>query len=144
MEKGDLEPEVDALLVQSGLSERCPRIRYLADTAPFYRVLDGFALASLYEGMSYAVIEAVASGLPMLLSDAPGNRDFAAMGLDRLYWFPAKDPGAMAAAIERWREDAIRLGPSAVHREMALERFSLEAASGRLIALYREMLLAPR
>jgi glycosyltransferase involved in cell wall biosynthesis len=142
--KGELEPEVDELLGQSGISERCHRIQYLADTAPFYRLLDGFALGSLYEGMSYAVIEAVASGLPMILSDAPGNRDFAAMGLDRVYWFPPKDPAAMATAVQRWREELIRMGPSGVHREVAVERFSLDAAFGGLIAVYREILAAPR
>jgi glycosyltransferase involved in cell wall biosynthesis len=142
--KGELEPEVDAILARTGLAERCHRIQYLADTAPFYRMLDGFALASLYEGMSYAVIESVASGLPIILSDAPGNRDFAGMGLDRLYRFPPKNPAAMAAAVQRWREESIRMGPTTIHREMALERFSLEAAFGRLIALYREILATPR
>lgn len=142
--KGELEPKVDALLAERGLSGRCHRIQYLADTAPFYQMLDGFVLASLYEGMSYAVIEGIATGLPMILSDAPGNRDFAAMGLDRVYWSRPKDPAALAAAIRRWREDWIQAGPTAVHREVALARFSLEAAFGNLIAHYREIAALPR
>jgi glycosyltransferase involved in cell wall biosynthesis len=142
--KGELEPGVDALLNEWGVSGRCHRIRYLADTAPFYRLLDGFVLASLYEGMSYAAIEAVASGLPMILTDAPGNRDFAEMGLDRVYWCPPRNSTALAAAFQRWREDSMQAGPTAVHREVALDRFSLEAAFGRMITMYREMLLAPR
>ena len=142
--KGELEPMVDALLEKSGVSARCHRLQYLADTAPFYRLLDGFVLASLYEGMSYAAIEAVASGLPIILSDAPGNRDFAEMGLDRVYWCPPKDPAALAAAFRRWRDDSIQAGPTGVHRQVALERFSLEAAFGRMAALYREMLTPPK
>jgi glycosyltransferase involved in cell wall biosynthesis len=143
--KGELESKVDALLAQGEFSKRCHRIRYLADTAPFYRMLDGFVLSSLYEGMSYAAIEALASGLPMILTDAPGNRDFAGMGLDRVYWCPPKDPAALAGAIRRWREESIQKGPTAVHREVALERLSLEAAFGNLIAFYRELCLnAPR
>jgi glycosyltransferase involved in cell wall biosynthesis len=143
--KGELEPKVDALLAQRELSGRCFRIRYLADTAPYYRMLDGFVLSSLYEGMSYAAIEAIASGLPMILTDAPGNRDFAGMGLDRVYWCPPKDPAALAGAIRRWREESIQTGPTGVHRAVALERFSLGAAFGNLIAFYRELCLnAPR
>jgi glycosyltransferase involved in cell wall biosynthesis len=142
--KGELEPEVDALLADRGLSGRCHRLPYLADTAPFYRLLDGFVLASLYEGMSYAAIEAVATGLPMILSDAPGNRDFAAMRLDRLYWSPPKDPSALAAAFRHWRDDSTRVGPTGINRQVALEHFSLEAAFGNRIALYREILATPR
>jgi len=142
--KGELEPKVDALLAQRGLSGRCHRIPYLNDTAPFYQMLDGFVLASLYEGMSYAAIEGIATGLPMVLSNAPGNRDFAAMGLDRLYWCPPKDPAALAKAIQQWREDWAHAGPTAVHRNVALARFSLEAAFGNLIALYGEIAALPR
>jgi glycosyltransferase involved in cell wall biosynthesis len=143
--KGDLEPKVDALLAEHGLSQRCHRIRYLADTAPFYQMLDGFVLASIYEGMSYAAIEAIACGLPMILSDAPGNRDFAGMDLDRVYWSPPRNPAALAEAIQRWRDEAIRLGPTGGHRAIALKQFSLEAAFGNLIALYRELCsAAPR
>ena len=141
--RGEIEPKVDALLGQSGLSERCHRIPYLANTAPFYQMLDGFVLASLYEGMSYAAIEAIATGLPIILSDAPGNRDFAAMGLDRLYWCRPRDSEDLAAAIRRWREEWVSAGPSAVNREVALARFSLEAAFGNLIAVYREIAARP-
>jgi hypothetical protein len=66
------------------------------------------------------------------------------MGLDRVYWFPPKDPAAMAATVQRWREELIRMGPSGVHREVAVQRFSLDAAFGGLIAVYREILAAPR
>jgi len=136
--KGELEPEVDALLAQHGLAARCQRIPYLADTSPFYRMLDGFVLASLYEGMSYALLEALSTNLPLILTQAPGNRDFAEVGLDRLFWAPPADIDALAEAFLSWRREAVSGGPLPNHRSIALKQFSLEASYARLLAAYRE------
>jgi len=137
--KGELEPEVDAFIAERGLAARCRRVPYLADTSSFYRMLDGFLLASLYEGMSYAVLEALATGLPLILSDAPGNREFATLGLDRVYWAPPGNPTALAAAIDHWLAERNAATP-AKHREVALARFSREAAFGTVLAAYRDAL----
>jgi glycosyltransferase involved in cell wall biosynthesis len=121
--KGELEPEVDELLARSGLAARCHRLPYLADTAPFYRALDGFLLASLYEGMSYAVLEAIASNLPLILTDAPGNRAFASTGLDRIFWSAPGDAQALAGAMREWREQFLSGGQAPGHRAVATQRF---------------------
>ena len=52
----------------------------------FYGVLDGFLLGSRYEGMPRVVIEAIATNLPLILTRAPGNLDFAELGLSHVYW----------------------------------------------------------
>ncbi len=137
--KGELEPEVDALLARHGLAERCKRLPYLADTTPFYRLLDGFVLASLYEGMSYALLEALSTNLPLILTRAPGNQDFAEVGLDRLYWASPSDVDSLAEAIRAWRNDVTSGIAAPNHRALALENFSLESSYGRLFAVYREM-----
>jgi len=141
--KGELEPEVDALLAQSGLGHRCLRIPYLADTAPFYRMLDGFVLGSLYEGMSYALLEALACGLPLILTRAPGNQDFANLALDRVFWAAPQDPASLSEAVLAWggRPD-VRAG-NCNHRAVAAELFSIETGYARLLAEYRGALLSP-
>lgn len=139
--KGELEPEVDALLARRGLGARCKRVPYLADTAPFYRMLDGFVLASLYEGMSYALLEALSTNLPLILTQAPGNRDFAGIGLDRLFWAPPADIDALTSAFLSWRREAVSDRPPN-HRSIALAQFSLESSYARLLAAYREAVTA--
>lgn len=47
----------------------------VADPAPVLAVSDVFVLPSRTEGLSNAALEAMAHGLPLLLSDAGGNRD---------------------------------------------------------------------
>lgn len=64
--------------------------------APLYRGAAVYINASLHEGSSNAVLEAISAGCPILLSDIPENRDF---GLpDRCYFDPYK-PEAIADAI---------------------------------------------
>jgi glycosyltransferase involved in cell wall biosynthesis len=136
--KGELEQEVDALLARHGISERCRRIPYLADTAPFYQMLDGFVLASLYEGMSFAVLESLASNLPVILTTAPGNQAFTKYGLDQIYWAAPANPEALAEAILAWRTRSIAHGALPNHRAIAEEQFSAEIGFAQLLAVYQE------
>ncbi len=136
--KGELEREVDTILAAQGMAGRCLRIPYLANTAPFYRMLDGFVLGSLYEGMSYALLEALASNLPLILTQAPGNQDFAGLGLDHMHWAPPGNSDALAEAILAWAGRSLSGGPAPNHRAVALEEFSLETGYGRILATYLE------
>lgn len=50
------------------------------DTRNFYHALDAYVCASEAEGMPNAVLEAMASGLPVVLSDIPGQRQLVPEG----------------------------------------------------------------
>lgn len=47
----------------------------VADVRPLLWATDVFCMPSLYEGLSIAALEAVACGVPVVLSDVPGLRD---------------------------------------------------------------------
>jgi glycosyltransferase involved in cell wall biosynthesis len=134
--KGELQPEVDALLAAQGLAGRCHQLPYLADTAPFYRMLDGFLLASIYEGMSYAVIESLASGLPLILTQAPGNLDFGLYGLNRVYWAPPRDATALGEAILAFHRQFRESTSPPNHRDIAVREFSFETCYSRILREY--------
>ena len=59
---------------------------------------DAFALPSSSEGMSLALLEAMACGLPVLVSDVAANREVVADGVDGLV-VGGDDPGAWHAAV---------------------------------------------
>lgn len=65
---------------------------------PLYRCAKIYINASLHEGSSNAVLEAVAAGCSILLSDIPENRDF---GLPAHCYFDPHDPQAIADALQR-------------------------------------------
>lgn len=79
---------------------------------------DLFILPSYEEGMSLALLEAMAAGLPVVASDVAGNRAVLRDGREGLL-VPAGQVQTLAAAIERlWddRELGARLGRSARRR----------------------------
>ena len=67
---GELEAQVKRLVLRSGLSARVQFLGARSDVVELYSVFDVFVFPSLNEGMPVAVIEAQASGVPCVLSDA--------------------------------------------------------------------------
>jgi glycosyltransferase involved in cell wall biosynthesis len=98
---------------------------------------DVFVLPSLYEGMSGALIEAMAMGLPVVASDLGGVREAVNDGEGALL-VPVGDAAAIAAAIEQVLDSpdlAASLGSAG--RRRFHERFTLERIAPRMAALYR-------
>jgi glycosyltransferase involved in cell wall biosynthesis len=70
--------------------------------APLYRGSKIYINASLHEGSSNAVLEAIGAGCPILLSDIPENRDF---GLPPQAYFDPNSPESIADALTRAMAD---------------------------------------
>jgi glycosyltransferase involved in cell wall biosynthesis len=110
------------------------------DVRELYAAADVFVSCSRSEGMPYAVLEALASGLPVAGTDLPGQTPL----LDGLPGaaVTAADPEAIAQAVDRLLalDDAGR----AVHRDQARRRvadsYSLDAWAARLMTLYEQAL----
>lgn len=70
--------------------------------APLYRGSKVYINASLHEGSSNAVLEAISAGCGILLSDIPENKDF---GLPAHCYFDPYSPDAIADALKRALDD---------------------------------------
>ncbi|MGH7725990.1 MAG: glycosyltransferase [Candidatus Eiseniibacteriota bacterium] len=102
------------------------------DAAPFYWGADGFALASRWEGLPLALLEAQAAGLPVVAAAAGGVAEAVLDGTTGLV-VPREDPTALAdamARVERDPELARRLGYEAARQ--AREEWSWE----RMVSAY--------
>jgi glycosyltransferase involved in cell wall biosynthesis len=132
---GELEPEIDSFLAGRPFAARIKRIGYQPDSAPFYQMLDGFILASRYEGMPYAAMEAFACGLPGILTDAPGNSDLAACGFSHVWRAkPGSADSLTDAIVAWWKSGAGALETN--HRDIIVRRFSEDICNSHVLAAY--------
>ena len=131
--KGELDPEIDRFIAEHGLEKKVFRLPYLSTPVDFYQAIDGFILTSLYEGMSLAVLEAMACDLPLIVSQAPGNRDLSKLPISHLWLAPIGDEAAFARAIGEW--SAGRPGPS-TNRTCAEWHFDSKQTFRNILCLY--------
>jgi glycosyltransferase involved in cell wall biosynthesis len=100
---------------------------------------DVFALTSRYEGLPYALLEAMALGLPVVATDVVGTRDIVANGVNG-YLAPPGNPAAIADAMLRLVENpALRGEMGERGRRLVAERFTLAEMLRRLEFLYTEV-----
>lgn len=107
---------------------------FQTDVHPFYEAADCVVLPSYHEGMSNVLLEAAASGRPLITSDISGCREAAEDGVSG-YLCPAKDADALYEAMRRfvelpesWRGELGRRG-----RERMEQRFSKTAVVAETI-----------
>ena len=114
------------------------------DVAPYLRAADAFVLPSSAEGLSNALLEAMAAGLPVVATAVGGTVDLIEPG-ESGWLVPPGDRIALADAIGSVLRDAglrERLGESA--RRRVISAYSLPVVASRLLELYRELTVAPR
>jgi glycosyltransferase involved in cell wall biosynthesis len=140
---GELAEECEKWIKNAGLTSRILRSDYSSEPSEFYRLLDAFVMSSRYEGLSFAVLEAMATNLPLVLTDVPGNRDFFKLGLSHVWTAPAENPAALAQAIGHCVE-SLRIRAVCNHRQLALERFSEQSCSAKIADLYARLARRPK
>jgi len=137
---GVLREELEARVNELGLGRR---FRFLGQRDDIPRVLatfDLFAMPSLWEGMPYALVEAMAVGVPVVGSDIPGIADICRpQETGRLA--PAGDPDALADAIcLALSEEGKSATMAEAAREVVMKEHSGERMLGSLAACYERLI----
>lgn len=115
---------------------KCVFLPVRRDVAAYHRSLDVFVLPSLSEAFSNALLEAMASGVCVIASEAGGNPHIVRHE-DNGLLFPPGDVAALAQHLERIGTDGqARARLAGRGRAEAENRYSLEAAAGRLAEIY--------
>jgi glycosyltransferase involved in cell wall biosynthesis len=136
---GPLREELFALATDLDVASEVRFLGYRDDVAPFLDRADAFVLPSRAEGISNALLEAMAVGLPVVASAVPGNTDVVEHDANGLL-VDVDDPGSLGAALLRLLDEPDlrgRLGREA--RRTVETRYSIEQVADRYFNLYREL-----
>ncbi len=78
--RGPLENELKEKAIALGISDHVHLLGYRTDVSEIYTASDLFIFPSLQEGLPVALMEAMASGVPVICSDIRGNTDLIENG----------------------------------------------------------------
>lgn len=132
-------PEQPALETQAE-SENIHIMGSVCNVRDYLSASDYFVSASLSEGLPNTVLEGLASGLPVLLSDIPSHEEIVAESSDCSHIF-SLDKGVNELLDKMTSVDSIfTKDASELARDLAQTVFSAESMSKKYQALYRDLL----
>lgn len=135
---GPTRDKLQQLLSSADLEERVWFAGARDDIPELLRAMDVFVLPSLAEGISNTIMEAMASGLPVVATAVGGNGELVIAG-ETGQLVPREDPTVMAVALSQYLERPERIvqqGRAA--RRRAEQAFSLDAMVGHYRAVYQQ------
>ncbi len=140
MEADELSRRIDA----SPARNRIHRLGVRSDAPEVAAACDVFVLPSIKrEGLARSAIEAMAYGVPPIVTDCGGNRELVVDGNSGIV-VPVRDAQALNAAIRRLYQDPVtrrRMGEAA--RRRIGEHFRIEDTIAETLELYRSLLEEP-
>jgi glycosyltransferase involved in cell wall biosynthesis len=150
------EPETQLLLVgwfdaaEDALSpelrsriESHPRVHctgFVADTAPYYRAMDVMVLPTWREGFPNAVLEAAASGIPVVTTIATGSRDSVVPEVTGLLIPPGYPEAISEAVLKLLRDPERRRRMGKAARAWVVEHYANDRVLGLATAFYKSLL----
>lgn len=139
---GSLAPSIDRIVAQRGLGAVVDRTGPVSnDRLPdLFRAADLYVSAARSDGTSVSMLEAMATGLPVIVSDLAGNREWV-RGRENGWLVADRDIDGFAAALLQAarldRHDRARIG--AINRGVVELRADQDVAFGPLLAAYERV-----
>jgi glycosyltransferase involved in cell wall biosynthesis len=128
---GPDEAKLRAQVIELGLLDRVHFAGYRRDVPALMQCFDLYTHASRFEGMPIVVLEAMASGCPVVATAVDGTRELIDDGVHGWLVSP-EDPAALASAIQAALHDpALAQQCAAAARQRVSDRFSEEAMMKR-------------
>lgn len=130
--------ELQALVIQLGLSNRISFLGYVADRELIFNSLDILVLPSWEEAFGFVLIEAGAYSIPVVASNSGAIPEIVNNGISG-YLVPARDDKALAEALQRLlNQPDLQLTLGEQGRKIVLERFSASSSVRRLESILSE------
>jgi UDP-glucose:(heptosyl)LPS alpha-1,3-glucosyltransferase len=119
---------------RAGLGERVRFVGGREDVRPLYAAADCFLLPSRYDPFPTTALEALAMGLPILVSSRCGAAEVVERGVNG--WVCEADDPPGLARLMREAGEAVDRADMAPAARASAERFGIDAMAARLVELY--------
>ena len=137
--RGEQFNELQGLCQTLGIQESVAFLGERHDVADLLRAMDVFLLTSRVEGMPNVVLEAMATGLPCVVTDAGGSAEPIIEG-ETGYVVPIGDAQAMADRVLQILADhELRLSLGKAGRARVVSEFSVEKMVAQIRQVYRQL-----
>ena len=131
---GSCRPDLEGLVAELGLGGKAVFAGHQKDSAAYLGMVDVFVMSSDTEQVSNALLEAMASGLPVVCTDVGDSR--ALLGETAEFVAPPRDEQAYAQLLRRMGEDAgLRARIGEANRSRAVECYPMD----RMVNEYRKL-----
>ena len=134
--EGPLRADLERRASELGIAGEVRMLGHRPDVHTVLAALDVFVLSSVSEGLSNTILEAMATGLPVVATSVGGADELVEDGVTGLL-VPPKDPQALAASLlQLARNDSLRAEMGGHGRRRAEAEFALPVMVGRYEQLY--------
>lgn len=134
--RGALLDDCRILAQQKGVADRVRFPGFTSNIEQYYRAADLCVSSSRSEGLPFNVMEAMACGLPAVLSDVKGHEDLVRSG-ENGFLFSYGDQNAFIRAVKQAAEPVLRVQMSAAAVQTAVP-YGIDAIFPTLTAIYSQ------
>jgi glycosyltransferase involved in cell wall biosynthesis len=136
--QGDQEERLRQQIGALGLSDAVTLCGFQRNPWKYIARADVFALTSRYEGFGNVLVEAMACGVPVVVTSSPGPLEIVRDEVDGVI-VPEHTPAAVAGALEAMLTDDRRRASMAAAALEASRRFALPAIVGQYDSWFSEL-----
>ncbi len=123
---GDLREELERMIKANGMDKYFIFLGYREDIPDVLKAFDIFVLPSLYEGLPNVILEAMATGKPVVATDVDGSKEAVLDGVTG-YLVPKRDTGKLSEKLIELIKDMERARMMGLEGRRRVERyFSLD------------------
>ncbi len=138
--EGPERPGLESIVARLGLADSVKIPGASTDPTGLLRHADLFVLPSREEGMSIALLEAMALGIPIVASAIPGNLRLIDNHVHGLLATLETNSGLADAILSQWAEHSRGAIMGQTARERVRSHFSIDTVAGRHLTLFHELI----
>lgn len=135
--EGEQRTKLEKIINIEKLDKRVHLLGNRNDVADLYKASDIFALSSLREGLSRSIMEAMASGLPCVVSKIRGNSDLIENEIGG-YLYDAKDAVGFSEGVKKLSDDPCLRKIMGDVNMKKIQNFSVKASISAFERIFEE------